>query len=350
MTEVLVIGAGLSGLALARAARDRGYRCRVLEARHRVGGRALSVRRDGHAYDLGPAWVWPAAQPRIAALLGSGLIQGFGQAETGALRLERDGAAVTVGPFQRQPGAVRIVGGVGALANALARGLDIRFGARVTGVADLGDRLRITAETDTGSVAVEAARAYLALPPRLAAGLVFDPAVEPAVLAVWRATPTWMAGHAKAMALYDRPFWRGAGLSGGAVSQTGPLSELHDASPDGEGGPGAIFGFFGSDAASRARHRCQLEAAVRAQLARLFGPQAAEPRHLIIKDWSRDPLCATGADHAPLPGHPAYGDPALSQPVMGGKLRLIAAEADRDHGGLIEGALSASRFVGASAL
>lgn len=31
-----------------------------------------------------------------------------------------------------------------------------------------------------------------------------------------------------AFAIYDRPFWREAGLSGTAQSMVGPLAEIHD--------------------------------------------------------------------------------------------------------------------------
>ncbi|WP_109563294.1 FAD-dependent oxidoreductase [Jannaschia seohaensis] len=50
-----IVGAGLSGLALAVALRAEGRDVRVLEARDRPGGRVLSQ----HGYDLGPAWIWP---------------------------------------------------------------------------------------------------------------------------------------------------------------------------------------------------------------------------------------------------------------------------------------------------
>ncbi len=41
-----------------------------------------------------------------------------------------------------------------------------------------------------------------------------------------------MAGHAKVVALYERPFWREQGLSGDAISHCGTLAEIHDARND----------------------------------------------------------------------------------------------------------------------
>ena len=65
---------------------------------------------------------------------------------------------------------------------------------------------------------LHAACAVLALPPRLIGGAEIVPTLPPSVGAALAAVPGWMAGQAKALALYDRPFWRDAGLSGSAFS------------------------------------------------------------------------------------------------------------------------------------
>jgi monoamine oxidase len=55
--DVLVIGAGAAGIGAARALAAEGVRVAVLEARDRVGGRALTVTLRGHALDLGAHWL-----------------------------------------------------------------------------------------------------------------------------------------------------------------------------------------------------------------------------------------------------------------------------------------------------
>ncbi|WP_394199173.1 hypothetical protein [Litoreibacter albidus] len=90
-----------------------------------------------------------------------------------------------------------------------------------------------------------------------------------------------MAGHAKAVAIYDRPFWREVGLSGDATSRFGPLAEIHDASPA-QGGPYALFGFLGVPPQVRTDEQV-VKQHVLAQLARLFSAQAATPVSLSTK-------------------------------------------------------------------
>ncbi len=60
--DVIVVGAGVAGLAAAHTLRGMGRTVVVLEAADRVGGRALTVPVAGEAFDLGATWLHDAAR------------------------------------------------------------------------------------------------------------------------------------------------------------------------------------------------------------------------------------------------------------------------------------------------
>lgn len=67
--DVVVVGAGLAGLAAARELTAKGHRVLVLEARDRVGGRTLNESiGDGNVVEVGGQWVGPT-QDRVLALI-----------------------------------------------------------------------------------------------------------------------------------------------------------------------------------------------------------------------------------------------------------------------------------------
>ncbi len=55
--KVIVIGAGISGLAAAKKLKEKGFTVTVLEAQDRVGGRLRSNRDLGVAFDEGASWI-----------------------------------------------------------------------------------------------------------------------------------------------------------------------------------------------------------------------------------------------------------------------------------------------------
>ena len=64
--DVVVVGAGFSGLTVARSLRKAGVSIVVLEADERVGGRTRAGRVAGHVVDLGGQWVGPGQHHLLA--------------------------------------------------------------------------------------------------------------------------------------------------------------------------------------------------------------------------------------------------------------------------------------------
>jgi monoamine oxidase len=238
---------------------------------------------------------------------------------------------------------LRLAGGLGALTDTLADRIPDdrkRLNAAVTQLETLNNHC--VARLSTGE-RIRADHVVLALPPRVAAQIEFSPALPANAVHAMHGIATWMAGQAKAVAVYDTPFWRAEGLSGDAMSRRGPMVEIHDASPA-SGGPYALFGFVGVPPGSRADEQL-LRQDLQAQLIRLFGPQAAEPRQLYFKDWAFDPHTATEADKAPLYAHPTYGLPKAMTDLWDNKLHFAGTEVAHAFGGYIEGALEAAENV-----
>ena len=338
--DVIIIGGGLSGLALADRLHRAGVSVQLFEARARFGGRIAAFDAGGGRVDLGPSWIWPG-QERAARLIADLGLAGFAQHATGdSLFEEAQGRVHRGAGIASMAGALRVEGGlIGLIEGLVARlpGARLHLSCPVVtvgdGWVDLGDGRRCKGR-----------HIVLALPPRIAAGLRFAPPLPEHTLSRLAAVPTWMAGHAKFVAVYDRPFWREAGLSGDAASRVGPLAEIHDASGP-TGTPAALFGFLGLPATTRADLGARLTEMALDQLARLFGAEAARPVHTRLQDWAQEPFTATPADMLAPRGHPAYGPLPPLQTGSGARLHLAGTEIAPEMGGLVEGALAVAEEV-----
>ena len=65
---VIVVGAGISGLAAAKKLKDNGFNVIVLEAQSKVGGRLKTNRSLGVAFDEGASWIHGTAGNPITSL------------------------------------------------------------------------------------------------------------------------------------------------------------------------------------------------------------------------------------------------------------------------------------------
>lgn len=346
-TTVAIIGAGLAGLNAARLLHRAGIDFHLFEARDRAGGRILTVDEMGglaeDGFDLGPSWFWPQMHPVMAELVNELGLPFFAQYSTGDLVFERTPREIPqrVPEFAQEPSSMRLAGGTAALVRALMCDLPLdrlHFSAPVTALRLMGESVEVIA---SGRI-ITARYVIAALPPRLfAEKLMLHPAPVSSDLNRWQATATWMAPHAKVLALYDRPFWRDAGLSGLAQSMVGPLTEIHDATT--ASGKAALFGFAGVPAANRAAvgEETLIRSAIQ-QLIRLFGSEAGSPRATLVKDWARDPWTAAKAD-AVATAHPAA---LIEDWVTGewrGRLFVAGSEASPSDPGYLAGAVEASR-------
>jgi len=271
-------------------------------------------------------------------------LEKFDQFAAGDLIYENERGEVQRGRgFSSMRGSWRLKGGLGAMVQALADRLPEkrkRLNAPVTKLTRTATG--ITATLATGDT-MSGSQAVLAMPPRVVANIAFDPPLPQTARASMQKVPTWMAGQAKAMAVYDTPFWRQDGLSGDAQSRFGPMVEIHDASPA-AGGPYALFGFIGVPPNSRIDERT-LRLQLTNQLTRLFGPKAAAPAQLYVKDWAFDPYTSTTRDQEPMYAHPIYEMPPDLARLWDTDLHFSGTEVAAEFGGYLEGALEAAENV-----
>lgn len=329
--DVVVIGAGISGLAVADQLIRAGLSVTVLEARDRVGGRLL-----GSPFDLGASWFWPGEQ-RVQALAQRLEVETFEQYRAGDALIDE------LASVQRLPGnpidvpSYRVVGGISSLATALAAELPPDTIHLQQPVQEITADLRIA----TPGQLWKARHAVIALPPALAVQAIALPRELPTELIdVAARTPVWMGDSVKVVVHCEEPFWRKDGLAGAAISRRGPLGELHDMSgPDGV--PAALFGF-----ARAASMHINIETDIREQLIRMFGSQAVEPVEILIQDWSLE-QCTTPPSTGGLPDYAMFGHKVYQQPELQGRLHWSSTETARTCAGHVEGALEAAeRTVG----
>lgn len=357
--RIAIVGGGLASLVAAWRLQQQGVRDVLLfEARATLGGRIASVNAHGRRvdtaqpahdrFDLGPSWYWPAMQPQLDALISELGLQRLQQFEDGDLMVERSAhqPPQRMRGYASDPPSMRLTGGTGALVAALKARLDpaiVRTQHTVRTLRCEPDHVELSIDDAAGTLSTwRCEKVLLALPPRLAAGtLQFDPPLPPDLARRWQATPTWMAPHAKYVAVYDSPFWREQGLSGGARSSVGPMGEIHDVSMP--GGHAALFGFLGVSARVRRQVSPELlKTHCRAQLARLFGEQAGQPLGDALQDWATEAFTAT-ADDQDATGHHAASPP--SSPDAGawqGRLMGIGSEWSPQFPGYLAGAVDAA--------
>lgn len=232
----------------------------------------------------------------------------------------------------------RVDGGMQQVAETVAEGLDVRLASPV----------RRIEHTDAGVVVhhdggvVRAARAIVAVPPKLVAQIAFAPALPASRAALVASLP--MGAVIKHTAVYERPFWRGEGLSGMFVSDEGPIHVVFDNSPPARGSSdppfGILMGFSEADEA-RAMGRKPIEARRAAAIAcfeRAFGTRAREVLHYTDHVWEHDPWSGGCYGAYAPPGVWTRHGPSLREPV--GRIHWAGTETAEKWSGYIDGAIS----------
>ncbi len=138
--QVVVVGAGVAGLACAQELTRRRIPAVVLDRARGVGGRCATRHVDGRPVDFGTFYLHAASDEFVAAL---GELDPAGRIDGWPERVREPKLACQ--PDSLLPGTVRFArrDGVSVFPKHLARGLDVRLERRVTALAADGPRLRL---------------------------------------------------------------------------------------------------------------------------------------------------------------------------------------------------------------
>ncbi len=430
--DVVVVGAGMAGLAAADRLVAAGLDVVVLEAADRVGGRTWTVREGGTWLELGGMWTGPG-QPLLAGLVDRFGLPTFPQHDEGRSLLVEGGGALDQAEADARWAAVdEYVAALDDLARAvpadapwlapdaaaldaltldawlsaevpdaavaqvleivltelmcvpaeelslltllhagvtsgtLASALGVAGGAQerrvlhgihavATALAEgLGDRVRLGADVarlswnDEGAIvdladgAVLARHVVVAMAPSSCERIDFEPVLPLRRVEAQRGMA--LGSVVKVSAVYDRLFWRDAGLSGSVLDLDGPFRHCLDvSSPD--SGHGVLVSFLAAGAAralsdgvlgagaSDVRRSLFLERAVA-----WFGPEAGRPLHYRDLDWSSVPSVGGGYSGVMAPGSWPEAGPGLIAPV--GSLHWAGSETSSTWTGYVECALA----------
>ncbi len=228
----------------------------------------------------------------------------------------------------------RLVGGSQLIALKIAKQLGRRVVLNSPVRRIVQTRGGVTVHSDR--VTVKAKEVIVAVPPTLAGRIEYHPLLP---FERDQLTQRYGAGTlTKVAAVYDKPFWRDAGLNGTAVDTGGPVSATFDDSPPG-GSPGVVFGFVGGDNARtyNAMSPASRRAAVLNQFATFFGPQAQNATDFFETSWSSEQWsrgCPVGIPS--LGALIAYGS-RIREPV--GRIHWAGTETSNYWNGYMDGAV-----------
>lgn len=440
--DVVVVGAGLSGLVAARKLARRGRDVLLVEARDRVGGRILNHRlRSGGVIESGGAFVGPTQNHilRLARKLdvptfkeyveGSsvyissttgrmeyeGTVPPDPQIAEAAILLERinqyaseiavdapwrhpraaewdaqtlgewvransvndtqllrllqcwtepgfgadpselsflyvlwyvacSGNERNVGTFERNSetsgGAQerRFVGG--------SQRIPLRLARRLGDVVALEAPVRRIVQRDGHAVVhtargrVRAKRVIVACPPPLVLDIDWDPQLPRRRQQLLRDLD--MGQLMKCDAVYEKPFWREAGLNGFGLNDSGPVRVAFDNCPR-RGEPGVLLAFVGGATWREygVQTRKQRRRAVLSGFAEMFGEQALKPIEYTEFDWNHEGWTQGGPVANYKPGTMTAFGPAIRRPF--GRVHWAGTETSTYWTGYMDGAVRAGK-------
>jgi monoamine oxidase len=342
-TDILIIGAGLTGLATAYYLKDKNLKVQILEAKDRPGGRIHTLYKNQQApIELGATWLGKKHH-HLNALLRELKIGVFEQLLGDRAIYEPISTSppqIVQLPPNSDP-SFRIQGGTSTLIQALYNQLEadqVHFEQVVQAIAVKTDHVGVTTHQRT----FQASIVISTLPPFLLTQTVaIQPGLPEDLLQIARQTHTWMGDSIKVGLSYQQPFWRESGTSGTIFSNVGPIPEMYDHA-NYQDNLFALKGFLNS-----AYHSITIEERrelVLQQLRKYFGKTVENYLTYEEAIWRNDPFTFVPYPTHILP-HQNNGHSIFRLPCLDGKFYIAGSETAATFPGYMDGAVESAKFV-----
>ena len=339
-----ILGAGLSGLLIAKRLQALNYSVIVIEARNRIGGRIFTNKSSLETpVELGATW-FGHQHTEILKLLNELGLGYFEQYMYGTALFE----AFSMAPPQefnipQDIPSYRVVGGTQKILEHLANFLNpdqLLLNQIVTDIDFSQEKVHLKTNKQTFS----ADCIISTIPPSLFAHSINCTPILPEDFSnIARLTHTWMQDSTKVAVVYKNSFWREKNFSGTVFSNVGPITEFYDQS-DASNTRFALCGFIsGGYSYLSAEERKEK---VITQLVKLFGKDAANFESYSETVWADETFTKheMQAQLNVIP-HQNNGHPLLQEALYNNRLYLGGTETSNEFYGYMEGAVRAANRV-----
>lgn len=344
-SDIIIIGAGLTGLTLAYLLKNEGFKIHILESRSRIGGRIYSVHNQDLApVEMGATWFGPKHSQinRLLHELGLNIFEQELGENAIYEPLSTSPPQLVQLPPNGEDASFRIKNGTTSLPDALNKNLgdlcEISFNQKVKSITN--DELGVI--VNTGTVLHHANIVVSTLPPYLLLKTIeFTPKLQPVLTSLMKETHTWMGDSIKIGLHYTEPFWRSPNLSGTIFSNVGPIPEMYEHA-NFEGSKFALKGFLNGAYHSVTKNE-RLELILN-QLRRYYGSKADDYIHYEEMIWCKDSNTYHPYESDLLP-HQNNGHPMFQTPICDGKFHIGGSETASEFPGYMEGAILSAKHI-----